>query len=79
MLVRDGYGNAEKATGRIYRQSQQWLLRVQGRGVGGERMRRLCFISYDFVLFFESYAVENVCILYLKKFFLTGIYEPKGP
>ena len=45
MLVRDGYGNAEKGLGG-YIAISAVAPPGQGRGVGGEREgRRLCFIS----------------------------------
>ena len=55
--MRYDYGNAEKGLGRYIP-----VLAVapsgEGRGAEGEREgRRLCFISYDFVLF-ESFAVK---------------------
>ena len=50
----------------------------EGRGVGGEHEgRRLCFISYDFVLF-EYFGVRMYSYNTLKKC-LTWVYEPKGP
>lgn len=78
VLVRDGYGNAEKGLGGYIAVSAV-APPGQGRGVGGEREGGVCVLFHKTLCCLNLMPWECMHILYLKKFLTGDIWNSKGP